>query len=142
MQSFWGPTQIHQKLLVGRNSILKLPGPQIGHLPRTPNVAPLRALWSLLDGIWGVLKGSWGMLVIRSDGAPWDITWALKLKPSILSGFQDTNTRHPPNTIITIPTTDISNTLYLDQPKAPRPCSPGPRYTNMQYTPKHDTESK
>ena len=25
-----------------------------------PNVALLRALWSLLDGIWGLLKGSWG----------------------------------------------------------------------------------
>ena len=25
-----------------------------------PNVALLRALWSLLVGIWGILKGSWG----------------------------------------------------------------------------------
>ena len=32
-------------------------------LPRLPNVALLRALWSLLDGIWGVLKGSWGVLL-------------------------------------------------------------------------------
>ena len=30
--------------------------------PRPPNVALLRALWSLLDGIWGVLKGSWGVM--------------------------------------------------------------------------------
>ena len=30
--------------------------------PRPPNVALLRALWSLLHGIWGVLKGSWGVL--------------------------------------------------------------------------------
>ena len=29
-----------------------------------PNVALLRALWSLLDGNWGVLKGSWGVLVV------------------------------------------------------------------------------
>ena len=28
----------------------------------TPNVPPLKALWSLLDGIWGLLKGSWGVL--------------------------------------------------------------------------------
>ena len=33
-------------------------------LPRPPNVALLRALWSLLDGIWGVFKGSWGVLVV------------------------------------------------------------------------------
>ena len=33
-------------------------------LPRAPNVAPLRALWSLLDGIWGLLKGSWVVLVL------------------------------------------------------------------------------
>ena len=33
-------------------------------LPRPPNAALLRALWSLLDGIWGVLKGSWGVLVL------------------------------------------------------------------------------
>ena len=32
--------------------------------PRPPNVAPLRALGSLLDSIWGVLKGSGGVLVI------------------------------------------------------------------------------
>ena len=32
-------------------------------LPRPPNVALLKALWSLLDGIWGLLKGSWGVLV-------------------------------------------------------------------------------
>ena len=30
---------------------------------KSPNVALLRALWSVLDGIWGVLKGSWGVLV-------------------------------------------------------------------------------
>ena len=29
-------------------------------LPAPPNVPPLRALWSLLDGICGVVKGSWG----------------------------------------------------------------------------------
>ena len=33
-------------------------------LPRPPNVPPLRALWSLLDGICGILKGSWEVLVI------------------------------------------------------------------------------
>ena len=27
-----------------------------------PNVPPLRALWSLLDGIWGIVKGSWEVL--------------------------------------------------------------------------------
>ena len=32
-------------------------------VPAPPNVALLRAVWSLLDGIWGVLKGSWGVLV-------------------------------------------------------------------------------
>ena len=30
--------------------------------PRPPNVALLRALWSVLDGSWGVLKSSWGVL--------------------------------------------------------------------------------
>ena len=33
--------------------------------PSAPNVPPLRALWSLLDGIWGVLKGTWGALVLE-----------------------------------------------------------------------------
>ena len=37
------------------------------HLPRPPNVALFRALWSLLVGIWGILKGSWGMLDLLSD---------------------------------------------------------------------------
>ena len=37
----------------------------LGHLPRPPNVPPLRALWSLLDGIWGVLEGIWGVLVLN-----------------------------------------------------------------------------
>ena len=37
--------------------------PILGALQRPPNVALLRALWSLLDGIWGSLKGSWGVLV-------------------------------------------------------------------------------
>ena len=32
-------------------------------VPRAPNVALLRAFWSLFDGIWGLLKGSWGVLV-------------------------------------------------------------------------------
>ena len=32
------------------------------HAYTTPNVALLRALWSLLDGIWGSLQGSWGVL--------------------------------------------------------------------------------
>ena len=32
--------------------------------PRPPNVPPLRALWSAIDGIWGSLKGSLGLLVI------------------------------------------------------------------------------
>ena len=27
-------------------------------LPAAPNVALLRALWSLLDGTWGILNGS------------------------------------------------------------------------------------
>ena len=36
----------------------------LGPLPRPPNVALFRALWSLLDGIWGFLKGSWGVLVV------------------------------------------------------------------------------
>ena len=30
--------------------------------PTPPNVALLRALWSLLDGISGILKGGWGVL--------------------------------------------------------------------------------
>ena len=38
--------------------------------PGPPNVALLRALWSLLDCIWGLLKGSWdpffGYLVLGS----------------------------------------------------------------------------
>ena len=34
---------------------------------RPPNVAPLRAPWSLLDGIWGVLKGSWGNVGLLSE---------------------------------------------------------------------------
>ena len=33
------------------------------YLPRPPNGALLRAIWSLLDGIWGLLKGSWGVPV-------------------------------------------------------------------------------
>ena len=33
------------------------------NIPRPPNVPPLRASWSLLDGIWGLLKGTWGVLV-------------------------------------------------------------------------------
>ena len=33
-----------------------------GPVTYTPNVPPLRALWSLLVGIWGTLKGSWGVL--------------------------------------------------------------------------------
>ena len=44
------------------------PGTAAGHalsmpVPRAPNVALLRALWSLFNGIWGLLKGSWGVLV-------------------------------------------------------------------------------
>ena len=31
-------------------------------MPRPPNVALFRALWSLIDGIWGIFKGSWGVL--------------------------------------------------------------------------------
>ena len=30
--------------------------------PRPPNVALLKAFWSLLAGIWGLLKASWGVL--------------------------------------------------------------------------------
>ena len=40
-------------------------GLRLRGLLRPPNVALLRALWSLLDGIWGVLQGSWGVLVSR-----------------------------------------------------------------------------
>ena len=36
---------------------------ELGNVPRPPNVALLRALWSLLVGIWDILKGSWGVLV-------------------------------------------------------------------------------
>ena len=36
-----------------------------GHMPRPPNVALLRALWSPIDGIWGVLKVSWEVLVLQ-----------------------------------------------------------------------------
>ena len=30
--------------------------------PAPPNIALLRALWSLLDGTWGILNSSWGVL--------------------------------------------------------------------------------
>ena len=35
---------------------------QLPYTPTPPNVPPLRAIRSLLDGIWGLLKGSWGVL--------------------------------------------------------------------------------
>ena len=35
------------------NQMSQVPGP-------SPNVPPLRALWSLLDGIWGSLRGDLG----------------------------------------------------------------------------------
>ena len=39
-----------------------LPGDS--YVPKPPNIPPLRALWSVLDGIWAILKGSWGVLVV------------------------------------------------------------------------------
>ena len=56
-----GPPQWSTWLPIRKLSVYAVPGP--------PNVALLRALWSLLDGIWGVLKGSWGALVYIRKGA-------------------------------------------------------------------------
>ena len=36
-------------------------------VPRPPNAAPLRALWSLLVGMWCILRGGWGVLVYGLD---------------------------------------------------------------------------
>ena len=44
-----------------RRQTLRLKFAQRPYIPRPPNVALLRALWSLLVGIWDLLKGSWGM---------------------------------------------------------------------------------
>ena len=52
--------------LSGFSLLAKSPGmmssPNANSRPRPPNVALLRALWSLLDGIWGLLRvvgGCW-----------------------------------------------------------------------------------
>ena len=74
LYALWAPTQaLFMCLALGYIKLKVLGGPQ-GHrlgreggatsfdkqcrnLPRPPNIPPLRALWSLLDGIWSVLIG-------------------------------------------------------------------------------------
>ena len=53
----------HRYIHVDLHIYVSIPIP----VPTPPNVAPLRALWSLLDGIWGLLKGSLGVLAKSPD---------------------------------------------------------------------------
>ena len=57
-----GDPRLGGRRLAQRGGLRVLP-PKEGSFPIPPNVALLRALWSLLVGIWGTLKGTWGVLV-------------------------------------------------------------------------------
>ena len=75
LRFFWTVLVASHKAGPGGRQIQHISASGKEYTPAPPNVALLRALWSLLDGIWGVLKGSWGVLA-------WG--WVWKRRPQIL----------------------------------------------------------